>query len=134
MNLPKFKSLEEYLGTQPQKPHKPEKHKKGWGYELWIANTPLYCGKVLVLYKDKRCSLHFHVSKDETFYIAKGRIILETIYRDGSKEVHIMSERDCFHVTPGLMHSFVGADTESHIVEFSTQHFEEDSYRVRKGD
>ncbi len=33
---------------------------KGWGREAWIANTPLYCGKILEIEKGKRCSLHYH--------------------------------------------------------------------------
>ncbi len=30
---------------------------KGWGREVWIANNPLYCGKILEIRKGKRCSL-----------------------------------------------------------------------------
>ena len=51
-----------------------EVHTKGWGYEEWVVNNDLYCGKKLVLFKNKKCSLHFHIKKDETFYIQKGVI------------------------------------------------------------
>ena len=99
-----------------------------------MANTPLYCGKVLVLKRGKKCSVHFHVNKDETFYVARGQMKLLLTYKDGKKKALIMDEGDSFHVTPGLMHQFEGIASETHIMEFSTQHFEEDSFRVKRGD
>ena len=45
-----------------------EIHKKGWGYENWLVNTELYCGKILHFNHGKQCSLHYHKIKDETFY------------------------------------------------------------------
>tara|TARA_B100001029_G_scaffold45151_1_gene35639 strand:+ start:791 stop:958 length:168 start_codon:yes stop_codon:yes gene_type:complete len=44
---------------------------KGWGYEKWICNTPDYCGKILFFEKGKRCSWHYHLLKDETFYLTE---------------------------------------------------------------
>ena len=49
---------------------------KGWGYEKWICNTSEYCGKLLFFNKAKRCSWHYHLLKDETFYLQSGRIHL----------------------------------------------------------
>ena len=37
---------------------------KGWGYEKWIANSELYCGKLLFIRKGHRCSWHYHTKKD----------------------------------------------------------------------
>ena len=34
---------------------------KGWGYEKWIANSEDYCGKLLYIVKDKKCSWHYHI-------------------------------------------------------------------------
>ena len=42
---------------------------KGWGYEKWIANSDEYCGKLLFIKKNHRCSWHYHILKDETFYL-----------------------------------------------------------------
>ena len=47
---------------------------KGWGYEKWIVNNEEYCGKLLFLAKDKKCSWHFHKLKDEVFYVQSGKI------------------------------------------------------------
>jgi hypothetical protein len=41
--------------------------KKGWGSELWLVNGDLYCGKILRFNKGKKCSLHYHKLKTETF-------------------------------------------------------------------
>ena len=49
---------------------------KGWGYEKWIVNTEDYCGKLLYFEEGKRCSFHYHKSKDETFYLQSGKILL----------------------------------------------------------
>ena len=47
---------------------------KGWGREVWIANNDLYCGKILEIRRGKRCSLHFHKLKTESFYLRVGRL------------------------------------------------------------
>lgn len=106
---------------------------KGWGKELWIHNDEKYCGKILILKKDKRCSLHFHVKKHETFYISKGLVQMELIDKDGSRKTLKMKPGDSLEIPTGLMHRFTGLE-DSEIVEFSTEHFDEDSYRVEKGD
>jgi len=117
----------------PQK--KQEIHPKGWGYENWIVNNPLYCGKVLFFEAGKKCSWHYHKIKDETFFIQSGSIMLTYGEDDDiakAKQV-ILDKGDRFHVYPGLRHQMQAyANTE--LIEFSTQHFEDDSYRVIKGD
>jgi len=35
-----------------------------------------YCGKLLFILKDRRCSYHYHKLKDETFYVQSGAIRL----------------------------------------------------------
>jgi quercetin dioxygenase-like cupin family protein len=47
---------------------------KGWGFEKWAVNTDKYCGKLLYFAKSKRCSLHYHKLKDETFFVHSGKI------------------------------------------------------------
>ena len=57
----------------------PERHEKGWGYELWIVNNNLYCGKILHFNKGKKCSWHYHKVKQETFYVQKGKLKIYNI-------------------------------------------------------
>jgi mannose-6-phosphate isomerase-like protein (cupin superfamily) len=144
---------------------------KGWGYEDWIANTPLYCGKDLFLKKDKKLSLHYHKLKDETFLITSGKVCVTYYDEDELDELFpvwhrtlfpwINNERpqynlisspvrseipeilhvqqivldvgDSFHIPIGRRHTLYGL-LDSHIIEFSTEHFDEDSYRILRGD
>ena len=106
---------------------------KGWGYEKWIVNKPEYCGKLLFFEEGKKCSFHYHKLKDETFYLQSGELIVR--YSDGdilddAKEL-ILYAGDSFYVYPGLRHQ-MEATIDSELFEFSTEHFEEDSYRIVK--
>ena len=108
---------------------------KGWGREVWIANTPLYCGKILEIRKGKRCSLHYHKIKTESFYLSRGRLkvrIKESSDKDGLEEFEMVTG-DCLDVPPGLVHQMEAIE-DAELLEFSTQHFESDSYRLIKGD
>jgi len=96
--------------------------KKVWGKEIWIANYD-YCGKKLVLNKSYRCSMHHHKNKDETFYILKGKVLMEA-----DNEKRIMLPGDSLRITPGMKHRFTGLE-DSEIMEFSTHHEDSDSYR-----
>lgn len=107
---------------------------KGWGYEDWIVNKPEYCGKLLFFKKGRMCSWHYHEQKDETFYVHEGK--LKVIYGKSDdlseSEQVILEPGDSFHVPVGLRHQMVGL-LDTWMFEFSTQHFDEDSYRISKG-
>jgi mannose-6-phosphate isomerase-like protein (cupin superfamily) len=96
--------------------------KKEWGSEEWIVNRD-YCGKKLILNKGFRCSMHFHKNKDETFYILKGKVLLEV-----GMQKTIMLPDDSVLIKPGQKHRFTGLE-DSEIMEFSTHHEDSDSYR-----
>ena len=108
---------------------------KEWGFEKWIVNTELYCGKLLYFVKDKACSYHYHKLKTETFYLHSGSIkLLYGITDDFAKaKVTYLYPGDKFEVPTGLRHQMIALE-DSELFEFSTQHFDEDSYRVIKGD
>jgi quercetin dioxygenase-like cupin family protein len=118
---------------------------KGWGYESWIVNKPEYCGKLLFFKKGMKCSWHYHKLKDETFYVHSGKLLVyhstqdclddkgELLLGKPFAERTVLEPGDVFHVPPGMRHQMTGLlDTE--MFEFSTEHFEDDSYRVLKGD
>ena len=108
---------------------------KGWGREVWIANNNKYCGKILEIKKGKRCSLHFHKLKTESFYLRSGHLRLRV--KESASAVTVrefdLYEGECMDVTPGLVHQMEALE-DSELFEFSTQHFESDSYRITKGD
>ena len=108
---------------------------KGWGFEKWVVNCDEYCGKLLFFKKDKRCSWHYHKLKDEVFYLQSGLIIVKFSENDDIEKAEqlILNPGDNFHVYRGLRHQMI-AIQDSELFEFSTQHFDSDSYRIQKGD
>jgi hypothetical protein len=137
---------------------------KGWGFEDWIWNDEKYCGKKLFFIRHKHFSWHYHVRKDETFYLQSGRLLLVhsfddcmdastgrlliksgptfptlandtwlTLSAQSGASFLVLEPGDSFHITPNLRH-LMYALADSELFEFSTQHFEDDSYRVLKGD
>ncbi len=96
---------------------------KQWGKEIWMANTEKYCGKKLILERGKRVSLHKHKNKDETFYIDEGRVLMEL-----GDETKVMTKGDVVRIFPETLHRFTGL-SDSTIIEISTHHEDEDSYR-----
>lgn len=114
--------------SETYRPHTTQHYKKVWGYEVWLANNELYCGKILSLKKGYRCSMHYHKKKDETFYVLKGHILLEL-----NDKRYVMSAGSAIRVFPYDKHRFTGI-TDAEILEISTQHFEDDSYRLSKSE
>ena len=108
---------------------------KGWGYEKWIVNKPEYCGKLLFIEKNKMVSWHYHILKDETFYVQSGKILLKYSNHDDLEtalEV-VLNKGDSFYIPRGMRHRMIGVE-DTELFEFSTEHFDSDSYRLIKGD
>jgi mannose-6-phosphate isomerase-like protein (cupin superfamily) len=108
---------------------------KGWGRETWIANNELYCGKILDIRKGKKCSLHYHKLKTESFYLRSGRLkvrIKESPESEAIDEFEMLPGQ-CMDVPTGLVHQLEALE-DSELFEFSTQHFETDSHRLINGD
>jgi mannose-6-phosphate isomerase-like protein (cupin superfamily) len=111
--------------------------KKGWGSEEWITNTSKYCGKLLRINAGKKTSWHYHKLKDEVMYVHSGKVTL--IHGENEDINHFMTktvtlrEGESFHIPVGLIHQIVGVE-DTELFEFSTTHYDEDSYRITKGD
>ena len=117
-------------------PHLPMKYvAKGWGYEKWIVNKQEYCGKLLFFEKGKKCSWHFHKLKDEVFYLQSGRMIVRYSSGDNPElaDEILLEPGQNFYVPVGLRHQMEALEN-CELFEFSTQHFDEDSHRIKKGD
>ena len=110
---------------------------KGWGFEDWIVNKEEYCGKILFIKKGKRSSWHYHKKNDETFYVQSGKLEVIVGWDDRRTadftEKIVLEKGDSFHVPVLMRHQLIGL-TDVEMFEFSTQHFDEDSIRVIKGD
>ena len=110
------------------------KKDKGWGYEIIFANNNLYCGKLLVFNSNKKFSMHYHVKKDETWYVSKGKFLCRIIdTKIGITNEFELNAGDSLHIPPGTPHQLIALE-DSIIFEVSTEHFDDDSYRIHKGD
>lgn len=99
--------------------------KKAWGDELWIVNCEKYCGKILTVNTHWQVSYHHHQIKHETFHILDGYIYFKL---DG-KEFK-MQKGMTIVIPPFANHSFGGLSIyPAQIIEISTTHSENDSYR-----
>ena len=99
-------------------PYEGERYEKAWGHELWIINNELYCGKLLVFKKDKQFSMHFHLLKDEAWYISKGRFLYKYIDTETATEKEMtVEEGDCIHLMPGQPHQMLALTEGATIFE-----------------
>lgn len=107
---------------------------KGWGKEIIFVNNEMYCGKLLCFNKGAKFSMHYHMIKDETWYVNEGEFIYRWIDTDNADLYEqVLKVGDSVRQLPGQPHQ-LEALTDGVIFEVSTQHFDSDSYRVWKGD
>lgn len=125
LELPKVHNVEECPGC---------KVPKGWGHEIVFENNELYCGKLLCFHQGAKFSMHYHLIKDETWYVESGEFIYRYINTINADVVEIkLKKGDTVRQRPGQPHQ-LEALTDGVIFEVSTQHFDSDSYRVWRGD
>ena len=129
---------------------------KSWGFERWIENNSLYCGKELVCLHGKWSSegkFHYHKKKDEVFYVLSGILELEVIPASISFGIitessdrslkkrslktklnvweFLLKEGDSLRIFPNWSHRFRAMSKPlCRIIEFSTRHSDKDSYYV----
>lgn len=107
---------------------------KSWGWEEWIVNNELYCGKRLhfeVL--NGATSLHFHMKKHETMYVESGQFEITIVNTAaGDRSVQELRKGDSIVIPQVTPHRIRGLARDSILVEFSTHHEDSDSYRIEK--
>lgn len=107
---------------------------KSWGWEVWFANSNLYCGKHLHVECGKWSSegrYHYHEIKDETFYVVKGRLQLEYVTSNNEFKIIILQKGESFNIPPLMKHRFKALNIAGcDFIEASTEHYDSDSYRV----
>ena len=110
----------------------PKRVEKKWGYELWIHNDTDYCGKLLIFNKSgNKFSMHYHMIKDETWYVQNGAFQFDWIDTENGERCYTQIQKgDIVEIKKGLPHQLTALIDEATIFEVSTQHFDEDSYRV----
>ena len=107
---------------------------KGWGDEIIIENNEMYCGKLLRFKQGAKFSMHYHLIKDETWYVDNGEFIYRWIDTETAETIEQhLRVGDTVRQRPGQPHQ-LEALTDGVVFEVSSQHFDSDSYRVWKGD
>jgi|TARA_E500000178_G_C16985123_1_gene737800 mannose-6-phosphate isomerase-like protein (cupin superfamily) len=109
---------------------------KAWGEEIWIHNDEEYCGKLLRFFKKgNKFSLHYHVKKKESWYVGAGSFTYIWLNTEkGIEQSTVIEKGTCITIERGQPHQLIALEDNSEIFEVSTQHFDEDSYRIRIGD
>ena len=106
---------------------------KGWGKEIIFVNNDEYCGKLLCFEKDKKFSMHYHIKKKETWYVSKGSFILIWVETNtGTTHTEYLKIGDVITNERGEPHQLIALE-DSEVFEVSTKHYDEDSFRMWKG-
>ena len=92
---------------------------KPWGHELIWAHTDRYVGKILVIEPGRRLSLQRHVVKDESFYVASGRLRLYLEDDEGTVCVEELGPGEFRRVPTGRIHRYEAIE-RCELIEVST--------------
>ena len=104
--------------------------KKPWGKEIWFAEQKRkYLGKLLIIEKEEKGSLHYHKHKDETFYVAEGTLHLLMENDDGIIIEKVLGKGEAIHMPAKREHSLQAHGEQVILFEVSTYH-PKDSIRV----
>ena len=110
---------------------------KRWGYERWLVNNEKFCGKELFIASGKYTSFHWHEIKEEMLYVQSG--VLGWIWLDDREDTGHPADTHQwmkiypgggFYVLPNIIHQLYAVEGDVVIIETSSQHFDEDSYRA----
>ena len=113
---------------------KPKKVDKAWGHELWVYNDEEYCGKLLV-FEDtyQKFSMHYHMIKKESWYVQQGKFKFDWIDTEtATLHTNVLDVGDSVTIERGQPHQLTALKPNSIVFEVSTEHFDEDSYRIYK--
>ncbi|MDI6814705.1 MAG: cupin domain-containing protein [Dehalococcoidales bacterium] len=97
----------------------PQKTEKPWGFELLLAHTPRYAGKLIFVKKGHRLSLQYHEKKDESIYIYQGRALVEIERTDGQMVSTELQPGQCIRIPPLTKHRLQAID-DTTFFEVST--------------
>ena len=97
---------------------------KPWGHELIFAETDAYVGKILHINVGEQLSLQYHEIKDETLYVASGRMELQVGEQGAALETVILDTGDSRRIPPGTVHRMRALET-CDVFEVSTPHLDD---------
>ena len=116
-------------------PFKPKKVEKPWGHEIWLANNEEenYCAKILFIKKDKSTSMHYHLDKHETMHVLRGTLMVDGL-QDRHSQAYRFSMRaeegESLEIERSRAHKLIAHHEDLTVIEASTFHKDEDSYKL----
>ena len=102
----------------------PRRIDKPWGHEEIWAQTGRYVGKVLAVRAGARLSLQYHRQKEETLYVASGRVRIAVGAAPESLVEQVLGPGGVVHLAPGTLHR-IEALEDARIFEVSTPELED---------
>ena len=96
----------------------PRRIDKPWGHEVLFALTDRYAGKVIFVRAGESLSYQYHRRKEETLYVAAGRLRVRLDFGEGEEE-RVLAPEDVLHLPPGARHR-AEALQDTTIFEVST--------------
>lgn len=110
--------------------------KKGWGFELILANNDKYCGKLLVFDRaGSKTSLVLHKEKKKSWFVNAGSFKITFIDTSTGEAKEVILEEgktvDFGELTPHRVEALVA---NSIIFEVGTPDYVEDRVRLAPGD
>lgn len=93
-----------------------------WGATIINCINREYCKKIIVLLPGQKHPIHYHVKKEETFYVLSGDVIINI---EGDEKEY--KPGDMVVIERGMKHSF-STRTGTVFEEISTTHLLDDSY------
>ena len=73
---------------------------KPWGHEELIVHTKKYAMKKLFIKAGTQLSKMFHLKKNKTIYVNKGRLMLNLSDNPGDSNILKLAEGDCWTIMP----------------------------------
>jgi mannose-6-phosphate isomerase len=92
---------------------------KPWGHEVIWAHTSQYVGKILIIEAGRRLSLQKHEIKDESIYVAAGRLRLYLEDDAGVVRDEELGPGESRHVATGRIHRYEAIE-RCELIEVST--------------
>lgn len=102
----------------------PRRVEKPWGHELIWAETSAYVGKILHVKEGHALSLQYHMRKDETIHLLRGRMRFQVGGAVDQLQDVDLEEGQSFRIVPGTVHRMI-ALTDVDILEASTPHLDD---------
>lgn len=102
----------------------PRRVDKPWGHEIIWAENDLYVGKILHVEEGCQLSYQYHVEKDETMHVLRGRVELDVAFGDEEPTPVRLVAGQSFRIRPGCRHRLRALET-SDILEASTPHLDD---------